>query len=68
MRPSIVHARGPLVTRWLACFLHYKGMTSLTATFRNLPAFRSLSLEDRIDRLSRWALILLLLATLACLV
>ena len=63
-----MHAHGPLVTRRLACFLHYQGMTSLTATFRNLAAFRSLSLEDRVDRLSRWALILLLLATLACLV
>jgi hypothetical protein len=40
-------------------------MTSLTAAFRSLPAFRKLSLEDRIDRLSRWALVLLLLATLA---
>ena len=68
MRPSIVHGHGPLVTRWLACFLRYQGMTSRTTTLRNLPAFRNLSLEDRVDRLSRWALILLLIATLARLV
>jgi hypothetical protein len=37
-------------------------MSFLTATFRSLP------LEDRVDRLSRWTLILLLLATLGCLV
>ena len=37
-------------------------MTFLTATFRSLP------LEDRVDRLSRWTLIFLLLTTLACLV
>ena len=37
-------------------------MTSFTANFKNLP------IEDRVDRFSRWALILLLLATLACLV
>ncbi len=36
-------------------------MSFLPATFWNLP------LEDRIDRLSRWSLALLLLATLACL-
>jgi len=46
----------------LARFLHRKGMSFLTAGFRSLP------LEDRVDRLSRWALILLLLATLACLI
>jgi len=33
-----------------------------TATFRSLP------LEDRVDRLSRWTLVILLLATLVCLV
>ena len=32
------------------------------------PAFRSLPLEDRVDALSRWALVLLLLAALASLV
>jgi hypothetical protein len=37
-------------------------MSIFTATFRNLP------LEDRVERLSRWTLVLLLLATLACLV
>jgi hypothetical protein len=37
-------------------------MTSLAAHFRKLP------IEDRIDQASRWMLILLLLATLACLV
>jgi hypothetical protein len=46
----------------LARFLHGKGMSLFTVAFRSLP------LEDRIDRLSRWALVLLLLATLACLV
>jgi len=34
----------------------------------SIAGFRSLPLEDRVDRLSRWALSLLLLATLACLV
>jgi hypothetical protein len=37
-------------------------MTSLTAHFRKLP------LEDRIDQASRWMLILLLAATLVCLI
>ena len=37
-------------------------MSILTASFRSLP------LEDRVDRLSRWTLIALLLATLAFLV
>ena len=37
-------------------------MSLFTATFRSLP------LEDRIDALSRWALMLLLFATLACLI
>ena len=49
------------VTVRLARFLHGKGMSFFTAAFRSLP------LEDRVDRLSRWALTLLLLATLACL-
>jgi len=35
------------------------------ALFRGLS--RSLPLEERIDRLSRWLLALLLLATLSCL-
>ena len=46
----------------LARFLHGKSMNLFNAAFRGLP------LEDRIDRLSRWALSFLLLATLACLV
>jgi hypothetical protein len=46
----------------LARFLHKRGMTSLAAHFRKLPV------EDRIDQLSRWMLVLLLLATLACLI
>ncbi|MGB3934536.1 MAG: hypothetical protein WBL29_02360 [Burkholderiales bacterium] len=46
----------------LARFLHVSGMSLFTATFRSLP------LEDRVNRLSRWALVFLLLATLACLI
>jgi len=37
-------------------------MRFLTASFRCLP------IEDRVDRLSRWALALLLLATFVCLI
>ena len=37
-------------------------MTSITAHFRKLPV------EDLVDRMSRWTLVLLLLATLVCLV
>jgi len=57
-----VHAGAGKWTTRLACFLHNEGMSFFPASFRALP------LEDRIDRVSRWALALLLLATLACLI
>jgi hypothetical protein len=38
------------------------GMRGFSASFRSLP------IEDRVDRLSRWTLALLLLMTFVCLI